>query len=852
MLQKRHNSVITFFILLALVGVTKPAKVLAQFNAAEGQVPQANINLDDSGMANPGVEDSGEVNFDVEGSGEVNFDVEGSGEVNYEFENSGTVDPNAEGSGEINLDLEDSGKFISSVNLETDKIEEVNARSAIRQGTYLEAAESVAQLADPDDDSTITEDTEDDNGGLWWTLLLLLPLIALALYLFSRGKKGDREPAIGNVPNPDNPQGGSSLPTATNSDLYPKGSNLSGGLGNVPTNIGTASSLGGTALAEGAATSNLVGERNIDGDRLGLETESDPVVEIPSNPVSEFTAREISLQTNEQPTKLQGEVNGELDDNTLGLIDRATPVGEEDFVEEATETSIPDRSTMYVQSDDLEHPTERATTDVENPDLTETNARSKVAREFRGDYVLEEETTDESIPEVNTAVDVSDLNEDKIDAEFNKFPEDVSPGSIANDLATPEVELSDDENITIDDSDLSERVMQADEAATGSIAAASAFTLSREDFDRSTDLQELDNNVLVDRSNDSPTETEAIAVVESASDDLDTGLEKITSDETNDSVERSVEEITFDDVTDSALNSEEIAFDDATDSVLNSEEIAFDDATDSAELSVKEITFDDATDSAEFNLDDVSDDSIDAVPNEITLDDYSDSTELNLDEFTLDDLNDNTANASLDEFTLDDDRDSTELDLDEFTLDDYSDSTELNLDEFTLDDLNDNTTNASLDEFTIDDDRDSTELDLDEITFDNANDNSIDELIDSIDTTSSDRDISLDDLDFEKSLDNSTSNLLSDNTAEITDLSDDETNDMDNISQWLNSLETSDQNTDNISEWLDKLNVQDVDSVREDSNQENRVKSEDRSDDFSLQFLDDLAEEDSKINRDNQ
>jgi hypothetical protein len=76
---------------------------------------------------------------------------------------------------------------------------------------------------------------------------------------------------------------------------------------------------------------------------------------------------------------------------------------------------------------------------------------------------------------------------------------------------------------------------------------------------------------------------------------------------------------------------------------------------------------------------------------------------------------------------------------------------------------------------------------------------------------------------------------------------------MNNISEWLDSLETPNQDSDNISEWLDTL---DKDSFRADPNSEqenlNPETTTNETDDISFQFLEDLLDRDSDPNRNNQ
>ena len=791
MLQKRHNSVITFFILLALIGVSKPAKVLAQSNAVEDRVPQTNLNFQDSGIVNPEFENSGTANSEVEGSGEPEFNTVGSGEVNPEFENSGVIDLNTENSGETNPGIEDSGKPISPTQI-----------------NRVETAESFAQLAEPEDE-VVVED-EDNNSGLWWTLLLLLPLAALALYLFSRGKKSDREPAIGTMPDPNNPSGGLGVPTGTNRDnLYATNSNLSGGVDNVP-NIGTTSSLGGTALAEGAAaTSNLVDEnRNLDGDRVELETKSDLVVEIPSNPVSEFTTTEARLQTTEQPTEVQTD-DGD-NDSTFALRDNVSleDMAIDPVVEQREVGNFQERdSTLDMFSDDLEQPT------VSEEDLVYRETKPQVdAKEFKGDYVLEEETTDEFILEQpDTAVDIFDPDED-INANLNEFPQDVSEGTgLTDNITTAEVELWDDENTVIEDSDLSQTALD-DTEILGGEAVASAY-LVRERLEQPTEHQELDDrDTIIDRNYNVSTEAIADKDIETTSNDLDTSLEEITFNEVENADDTSLDEFSLEQT------------DNAADIELNN--LTLDRTDDSTEISLEEITFDDVENAPDASLD------------EIRLEQSDPTAEINLDDLTFDDV-ENAPDASLDEISLEHSDSTAEINLDDLTFDDVENAPDASLDEVSLE-QSDPTAEINVDDLTFDDVENAPDASLDEVSLEEtgSSGNSIDVSLDNTDTTRNDQNVSLDD---------STYDPLGDRTAEITNL-DDESNDMDNISEWLDSLETSERNTDNISEWLEQLKVDD-DYVAEDSNNNEEIKLEDETENVSFQFLDDLLEEDSDPNR---
>ena len=89
--------------------------------------------------------------------------------------------------------------------------------------------------------------------------------------------------------------------------------------------------------------------------------------------------------------------------------------------------------------------------------------------------------------------------------------------------------------------------------------------------------------------------------------------------------------------------------------------------------------------------------------------------------------------------------------------------------------------------------------------------------------------------------------LLSNSTAGITNLSDDEFEDMNNITEWLDSLETPQQNTDNILEWLDSLKTENADPLPDGDRE---IKSEETND-VSFQFIEDLLENDDP-NRENK
>ena len=86
--------------------------------------------------------------------------------------------------------------------------------------------------------------------------------------------------------------------------------------------------------------------------------------------------------------------------------------------------------------------------------------------------------------------------------------------------------------------------------------------------------------------------------------------------------------------------------------------------------------------------------------------------------------------------------------------------------------------------------------------------------------------------------------MLSNNTAGINSLSNDESEDINNITEWLESLETSQQGTDNILEWLDGLNTDDADSIPND-----RDRQSEETNDVSFQFIEDLLDDDTNKNK---
>ena len=224
----------------------------------------------------------------------------------------------------------------------------------------------------------------------------------------------------------------------------------------------------------------------------------------------------------------------------------------------------------------------------------------------------------------------------------------------------------------------------------------------------------------------------------------------------------------------------------------------------------------------------------------------TDSQEMTLEEMTLEDL-ENTSDISLEEITFGEPTVTSDLTLEEMTFDEPVDAEDLNLEEMTLEDL-ENTSDISLEEITFDEPTATSDLTLEEMTFDEPV-NADESLVGDLEGLSSD--VSLDDLGFEEvespeATDN-TFDPLRDNTADISSLDDDNSEDMDNISEWLESLETPKQDTEDISEWLRSLNTDETISATENRTSDSQLEE---ADDVSFQFLEDLLERDSKSDRD--
>ncbi|MEL7417258.1 MAG: substrate-binding domain-containing protein [Cyanobacteria bacterium J06555_3] len=401
-----------------------------------------------------------EVNSDLEDSGTVNSDLDGSGAVNSDLEESGTVNSDLDGSGTVNSDLEESG----TVNPALDG-----------SGEPLSSAGTEGETVIPNETTEGAEETEvAAKKGRWW--LWLLPLLAIPLLvgakaIFGGGAKSDREPALSNVPNVNSPEGGISVPGMSGGgNVPPVGTNVNGGnLANMAEGaVGTTSRMGAAGLAAGgaalaggaAAAANLAGKRGrvenqADAD-LDLELDLDEtqtVEEIPSNPVTEFTEQETNLQTDD--VDFDGIDSGE---STMPPTDSAIAMGAAGIGAVATSGFTPSQTddsetTDFDLDTSTEEPSSDQTTELTTPTQERTDeieadpASQVVSAEFRGDYVLPEETST-VLGGSNTVFDTAgaDLDTDvdtDADSGIDLDTDNISANVATPDVTTPDVDLPD-------------------------------------------------------------------------------------------------------------------------------------------------------------------------------------------------------------------------------------------------------------------------------------------------------------------------------------------------------------------------------------------------------------------------
>ena len=938
----------------------------------------ANFDLKDSGEINPNWKNSGQIDSNLKDSGEIDFNVEGSEdlELDINLKDSGLLNPDLEDSGSINLDLEDSGQTISF---------KIESSTIIAQGN---------------DNTVAPNGGEGDGiaprreGQWWWWLPLIIGIPIIAAIIISNGqKKSDREPAIDNVRDLNTGDRGLGVSgTSGRENLSAVGTNV-GNVNELDNSISnSAQSINAATVAEGTTT-NFIDDRSrkdnidLDIDRSDLE-DTNSVAGIPSTSVSEFTGYETKLQS-DSSTKLQDD-NIDLDsiddippinpiDNVAAselVADLDREESKTDFVVEV-EKAVTDRkldtNTLEPLSIQIVNSDRTSENTVNSNNIVEDLAANEdvEAKEFLGDYVLQEETqgfspyqqADADLNLTQTTPTKEQGSDETLVSELDQEQPASFVGEVSEldrpDVAVSEVDSDTDiiseprqntgelntnqETIEVIgfDSDLYLEPTQTESDELDRSNESSRLDSGDRISEATTDNNLTDNfevvNISIDEIgfdddstqiietnlDDDSTQTTETSIDEISFDDSE--LEEISfDDDSTQTIETSFDEISLDDseldeisFDDDSTQTTETSFDEISLDDSELDEISFDDdSTQTTETSFDEISLDDSeldeisfdddsTQTTETSFDEISLD--DSELDEISFDDDStQTTETSFDEISLDDSEldeisldeSNDTNASFDEISFDDDStqtietsfdddstQTTETSFDEISFDD-SELDEISFDDSELDEISfdeSNDTNASLDEISFDEldesisleeisfDNDSTqtidasldeisfdELDesisLEEISFDNDSTQTIDASLDEISfdeldesvSTNKVNDFNSDEVGYEeldKARANSTLDLLSSSTAGIASLSDDESEDMNNITEWLESLETPQQNTDNILEWLDSLNTQDTNSVPNDRH--DRVKSEETND-ISFEFIEDLLDDDPK------
>ena len=727
----------------------------------------ANFDLENSGSVNPTLEDSGSVDSNLEDSGEINFDVEDSGEIESGVnpKDSGSVESNLEDSGSVKPDLKDSGQTIS-----------------FKAGDSMILAQdnTVAPNGVERDETPPTRESQ-----WWWWLPLIIgiPIIVIAAIAVSnRQKKGDREPAIDNVRDLNTRDRGIDVSgTSGRENLSAVGANV----GNVD---GLDNTISTATLAEGTTT-NFVGDRataedniDLDIDRSDLE-DPDSITEIPSTSVSEFTGYETKLQAGDNSTKLQD------DDLDLESTDNIPPINPIDNVaaselvtdlefEETTADSTVEVSeladtkldTNTVDPLNLSIPSDRIGENTSNNIVEgDTAIKDDRVKEFRGDYVLQEETqgftpyqqADADLDSTETA----QSNELNLDSGTESSELDLSEPDVAVSEVDSDIDLANEETIKVIGFD-GDRTISSDEIASPAADFQPRLDTEFVDEQNNETVNELDLNP--ERSSELDLSKPDVAVSEVADTNIISEPQNTVELATN---QETIEVIGFDsdlyleptqtnsdlDELDRAnaqrLDDSDRLSGEATDENLTDdfevvnisiEEIGFDDNNNQIEASIEEISFDDSQDSS---LDEISLD--DSQSDEISFEDNSNQTiEASIEEISFDD----SENTSLDEISLDDSQ------SDEISFEDNSNQTiEASLDEISFDDSE----NTSLDEISFDD---SENTSLDEISLDDSQDSSLDEI--SLDDSEN---TSLDEISFDNSQDSRDEISFEDNSNQTID-----------------------------------------------------------------------------------
>ena len=730
----------------------------------------------------------------------------------------------------------------------------------------------------------------------------MLPLGALALYLFGRKEKSDQEPAITSFIDPNAPQGEDNLPVPPTDNLSSGTSTIASEQSGVASGtVGNASQIGGATLAAGgaaiasgaAAVTNLVGgqtraEEDLDLDQIELEEESsnidleagtkpdtdvnldleDPAVEIPSNPVNEFTDQKTKLQVTDQPTILQTDEDDEIDNITSSLLDDVSQTGDAALSGgTAIAGGAAEASGLFRDSEDSDPETSN---DSEQPTILQTD-----------DVDVIDQSSEDATIEVE---------------QFNTVSDSV------DDIATPEVDFVLDQDSTENASGFLAQGSELGGAALGGFAAAASGFLSNQDTEQITELQENEVEFSVEEATSNNFADNVIADAETSPWDFEPDTES-ASLETEFSLESSADINLVSDSLDEVATTEADLFLEQNsnenapsflDQVTQTGEAAAasgfftnQDTEQTTELQENDVefsleepiinNFDNNTiaDAETSSFDFETNNELESVGTDLSAeapDIVSGSLEsMNALEFDLSveenqDLDNKDKELTLEEIASSDFVSELETtpnnlssSLDEIAFENINNSEDedIGLDDITFEDT-DNSINASLDELTFENINNSEDEDigLDDITFEDTDNTSIDELLNDLGTATDDQEISLDDLGIDQINDSSTIDLVGNNTTQNVDLSDqqpDDINDMGNISQWLDNLETPNNNADNISEWLDQLTINTNDNNLEEENQnnENFAESKDDTEEISFQFLEDLLERDSNTNHDN-
>jgi ABC-type phosphate transport system substrate-binding protein len=760
---------------------------------------KVNADVKGSGAVNPDVNGSGEINADVKGSGEVNPDVNGSGEVNPDVQGSGEVNPDVNGSGEVNPDVQGSGEPLSTKNGDVDG---VDAKDATVPPTGTADADSGAKVAAK-------------KGQWWWWLLPLLGIPLLAAAIFGGRKKSDQEPALDDIPNINSLDNRNGMPGGSSGgDIPPVGVNTSGGLGNVLENTThTASKLGaadlaagGAALAGGAAAAaNLAGRRNrtenvADADMdMDLDLDLDEpttVEEIPSNPVTEFTGQATKLQFDDQSEDLGGDGNIDLDDGNATIADDVALRGAVGIGGVAAASGF---------AQDAENRTE-INIDTESLDVGDVGLDTNVGQNV-GQFTTEQ-TTD--LAETNTETDF---------VEAGKTYGVTGDGTVVREFTgdfvleeESKVDLSADVDLDSNDGDtgIIDGVTQAGgaaiaggAAALGGAAAATTGFFNREDNiteDAGLDarIEVTDSEQNTDLNTDSNTDSNLVEQVGEGINNLSTNVTENVSNLTGNITTPDLDpnlDINLDPNQDP--NSKGTGIIDGVTQAGGAAIAGGAAALGGAAAATTGFFNRDSQETADIQEFETFETSLDATEDSTSPTRFADNVIADAETIPPSlDNEERTINVSLEEITFDDATPTSEISFDDFTFDD-----------FTFEDT-DSTINASLEEITLED----------------------------ATTTAAEQDINLDDLGFE----------------EVSNLSDEQSGDLNNISQWLDSLETPNQDRDNIADWLDTLDKDSIPDVAGENINQETTDDLAENDDISFQFLENLLDRDAKNNPKNQ